>query len=566
MTTSTPAPPRAERECLEQVFPEPRFPSGVAAAPAALLAVLLVGAGMLVGLRSAGATTDASAWLPGPAGWPGLLPGLAVASVAVVVALLLRVLLVVPVRQLRADVAGGTTAAGGAVRVPRPLSVLAAREVEQVAAALRATMGAAAGTGDTGGRGRVPLRLALPLIAVLVLGALAGSFAVLTEATTTPAADRLSALRQTTAAAAADVRHELQHGLAGLQGAAHVASSDPVQLELAAARALAARPVFGSVSVLNRGGAVVAAAGRSPEPILGAVPAAGISQLNTAGPMPIVVAAVPLSDGVHTLLGEYDVRALNAELRAGGVRVAVLDAGRRTVLSSDGYQAFTELTDPAVAEAVVTARAGGQAAATAGTGGAETGVVAHKVGFDDAAAGLDWVAVQTAPLRSGGLQAASLTGEPLDRAALVVVGLTGGLAVLVLGWIHVVAVRPLRLLGAHTKAVAAARTGTGAGTPEPLAPQRVDEIGAITAGVNRYLLTAKAQPESSTVPVRSAPRPSPRPRASGTPTAAGVDAPTVRAAATLDAPTVPAVTFDGPTVRTPAVGAPRPAPLARTGG
>lgn len=86
-----------------------------------------------------------------------------------------------------------------------------------------------------------------------------------------------------------------------------------------------------------------------------------------------------------------------------------------------------------------------------------------------------------------GLLGALILGYVLtgSRPALVVTALGGGTVLLVLGHVHVATVRPLRQLARQAEAIAAARDGAGA--PEPIGPQRLDEVGAVAASLNRFL-------------------------------------------------------------------------------
>ena len=61
-----------------------------------------------------------------------------------------------------------------------------------------------------------------------------------------------------------------------------------------------------------------------------------------------------------------------------------------------------------------------------------------------------------------------------------------GVVLALLGWTYIATVRPLRGAAAYAAAIAAAARWSGP-CPAPVPAQRVDEIGAITAGLNRHL-------------------------------------------------------------------------------
>lgn len=77
----------------------------------------------------------------------------------------------------------------------------------------------------------------------------------------------------------------------------------------------------------------------------------------------------------------------------------------------------------------------------------------------------------------------SLSGA--DPVLLVSTALATGVVLLVSGQVYLVTVWPLRRLARQAESIAAARDGAGA--PEAVGPQRLDEVGAITASLNRLL-------------------------------------------------------------------------------
>jgi len=209
------------------------------------------------------------------------------------------------------------------------------------------------------------------------------------------------------------------------------------------------------------------------------------------------VAAVALYDG-KTLVGEYDPRALSELLRGSGTPIRVVDTGLRVVLSNHGYQAFTELRDRELrAAAASPARAGLVPVGAMGVvDGADAMVAAQRLGADgDPLTALGWVLVAHEDLNAG-----IFTHNLVGRGAAVVTYLGAGITLVLLGWVYVATVRPLRAAAAHAAAIAATRRG--APPPAPAPAERVDEVGAIITGLNRYLHTVRAAPPS---PSRSIP-------------------------------------------------------------
>lgn len=503
----------AGEQVVAHPFPEPRFPAGIGVPPAVLLVVLLVAAVSLSLLRPPGAGTETASG-PDPAGWPGLVPGLTVAAVGLLAFVTLRALLVGPVRRLRDDLAAAISGSsrGGGHRVRRS----SVREVDRIAVALRTHR---SGTGDvTVASGlRVPLAVGLALVAVVLVGWLVISFVMVDRQSTTRAKLLLEESRVSTEGAAKDLRWALNEGWSGLQGATVPAVGvTGTDLRATVTAVLATRPVFRSVYAVDVAGQVVAVAGRDPQRPIAPPPAVGITQVNASGPAPAVVASAPMHDRAHTLVAEYDPRALNKVLRRSGAPTRVLDSGLRTVLSTGGYEAFTELDDPFL-RAAATAALGNRPTATIDTvNNAASMVVAQRFGNDgDVTAALGWVVLHDQDLAAAGFVHNSLT-----RAAIVITSLSWGASLLVLAWFYISAILPLRRLGDHAEAIAAIRAGHP--SPEPVAPQRLDEVGAIAAGLNRWLVTAipaqGAAPPAPPRVTRSAPRlipgqqPSPHPR------------------------------------------------------
>lgn len=429
---------------LAGVFPSPRFPNGAGVGPSVLVGVLLAGSAALTLVNAA-------------QGWLAALPGVTLVLVAVIVHLTLRRAVVEPIQRLRVEVEDAA-ARGDVSMLNRPSVV----ELDLIVTGLRAHDGV-----SRPGRGRCSLGVVLVLVLCLVSGwavaAGAATLATPTDVMATPAESR---------ADLADVTDNLRDALRDGLGAVQSVATPPTGAMLTdaagtGAQVLAAGNRFRSVSVVDRDGLAVATVGEPRRsPTMPPSPVPDIEQLNVHGAEPIVVASAPMWDGVHSLVAEFDPRALNATLGAPGRRTRVVDDGLRTVLDSGGYIAFTRLSDTE----------GGPAAAAALSGapdieGAHT---AGRLEVSDSTIDPGWVVVQKRITRP-----AVLDAGPSVRAVLLIVALVGCLAPVALAWTALTVVRPARALARHVGGL-----GAGAGDVM-LAPQRLDELGAITAAVNR---------------------------------------------------------------------------------
>jgi hypothetical protein len=417
-----------------------------------LALVLLAAAGGLVGQASAGPVDP--------------LPGLAVAACALVIYVILRLLIVNPIRRLRDDLEPAT------VHRRRLVRWSGIREVVWVA---QSTAGLRPAT-RAGARGSVVL-CAVGLLSIGVLGLAA---AAVGSAARDSRPEVLAAqARDTIGLASVGVLHELQGAHATLVG--HAANStEAADHGMIVANLLAGRPAFRAVAVLDRAGRTVASRGDGRARFT-AVPPAGISMLAGTGPEPILVAAAPL-DANYTVVGEYDVRALNDPLKAAGLPIVVVDRDFRTVLSSVGYRAFSRLTNPAWREAATNA---GSAAAISLPAERTPGSVisAQQFAPHDSLATLGWTVVGERNLAE-----ATFAQSASSRTAVVTSAVAAALVVIIVCWLYVVAVRPFARIRVYAEAVAAVEAGGE--VPEPVAVELLNEVGAIAALLNRRMADA----------------------------------------------------------------------------
>jgi hypothetical protein len=416
-----------------------------------LALVLLAAAGGLVSQASAGPVDP--------------LPGLAVAACALVIYVILRLLIVNPIRRLRDDLEPAT------VHRRRLVRWSGIREVVWVA---QSTAGLGAAT-RAGARGSV----VLCAVGLLSIGVLSLAAAAVGSARDSRPEVLAAQVRDTIGLASVGVLHELQGAHATLVG--HAANStEAADHGMIVANLLAARPAFRAVAVLDRAGRTVASRGDG-RARFAAVPPAGISMLAGTGPEPILVAAAPL-DANYTVVGEYDVRALNDPLKAAGLPIVVVDRDFRTVLSSVGYRAFSRLTNPAWREAATNA---GSAAAISLPAERTPGSVisAQQFAPHDSLATLGWTVVGERNLAE-----ATFAQSASSRTAVVISAVAAVLVVIIVCWLYVVAVRPFARIRVYAEAVAAVEAGGE--VPEPVAVELLNEVGAIAALLNRRMADA----------------------------------------------------------------------------
>lgn len=168
------------------------------------------------------------------------------------------------------------------------------------------------------------------------------------------------------------------------------------------------------------------------------------------------------------------------------------------MLGNDGYLAFAPVTEPALTGVIAAAKqTGAHADSAAGTSSA---IAAHSVGRADESAALGWVVVSRT-----GLSRAGLATDAGARGSIVVLSLAIAAVLLTAGWTWQTVLRPVRRLAGHA---AAARVALDAGrTVDLLAVQRLDELGAITAALNRLASQAGRDAAAQTTALgRVAPR------------------------------------------------------------
>ena len=474
---------RSARAAPPLNFPTPRFPAGVAAPSLFLLVVLFAVAGIcVIGVQSPGVQTVPSSGFSSQSGLverSGMALAVSLVVVTVLVFMVFRRVLVRPIRRLRDDV--HALAAGEKGRVMRRCRV---REVDTVAAVLHqwnTTPGTKTEERGPQRRWTVSLNVVSATMCVLVLSwVAAGGLTVVRPGTAVQADVRVDENRQHVAAAASSVRHHLEDGLSQVRLAVTPPPGDVRGYDLGPRmRELVANEgVFRSAYVVDRPGAVIAQAGRAPLRMGQQIPAAasGITQLNTMGRVPVIVAFAWTSDGAKALVAEFNVLSLRALLQTTDAHLRIVDSELRIILDGQGYRAFATLADPSLRDAAAAASHDVATAQMSAVDNDTSTLAALPIGDRGSVAGLRWVI-----LGNQQVGVAAFQDNPVARTVLVAVGLAAAAGVIVLVWTWLVVIRPLRRVADIAGALSASNTSDTAAA----GAERFDEIGAIVAGLNR---------------------------------------------------------------------------------
>ncbi|WP_410672826.1 HAMP domain-containing protein [Amycolatopsis sp. cmx-4-68] len=401
-----------------------------------------------------------------PVRWPGLIPAAALLALAVAGFVLLRRTVVAPIRRLRTD---ALAVAAGVLGKPVRSSRI--REVNRVTAALersRAKLSRRKPAPPV--RPVVSAQLVVAAVALALLGWSGAVAATLGRQHAEASPTMLSEHGVRVTRSADTLRRSLAEGLSDLQSIARLGKGkEPDQLRGMLDRLAGAESRFRSVYVADAQGAVLLQAGRESLRDPGKLPEGeGLHQHNTSGRVPVVYAFTPLPDSKNVLVGEYDVPRMAALLGSAGGRVRVVDEGKRTIADTEGYLAFTPLSDPALVKNVEAAQSGKDARETTPS----ALVAAQRLADKGTTATLKWVVVAEQPIGSLGL-----ADNTVRSGARVAALLTAVVALMLFAWHLLVVVRPLRRVGEEARRIAGGDTGA------VVYPQRQDEIGTIASCV-----------------------------------------------------------------------------------
>ncbi|MBC6447875.1 HAMP domain-containing protein [Actinokineospora xionganensis] len=400
-------------------------------------------------------------------GGSGTIPALLLAAVVIGGFLLVRLFVVRPVRRLRADalaVAGGDLDA--------PVRTSGTRETNRIAAAVETCRAELTDSEDPGTRPRgIPAMVVVSVAAVAVVSWSAGVVTLLNDHAA-PVPDVLvTSLRAQTDRAGDALRRSVNDGLADLADVVALSGADGHDAVRASAERLAeGQSRYRSVYLVDKSGAALAHVGRTPLRATERSPIKqGIRQQNSSGRVPVIFAHVPLPDGKHTLVGEFDIDHIAAVLALAPGRARLVDAEFRTISATSGYVAFEQVTDLGLRDSVVRAQRGDVIAEVRMVGTREAIVASAALSGGDAGK-LGWTVVAEAPVAELALSANNLRKQA-ELVALIGVLL----AALMFGWHLFGLVNPLRR-------VAAAADRLAAGDADAVIyPQRHDEIGTIAS-------------------------------------------------------------------------------------
>jgi hypothetical protein len=270
---------------------------------------------------------------------------------------------------------------------------------------------------------------------------------------------------------------DLSEAAASLPGRSRAAQTEVLR------QSLAGHKQYRSLYLLDRSGGITLRVGGTPLRTLVHVPrGAGITTVNTSGRIPAIAAYAQVrADQGKTpaagvvLFGEIDVKALNSILpRPKLGSVWVTDRHDRVLAASVGYRAFQSLPDSALTRLVRTTQG---APGTTGTATSAVHDTSSGPSVDAAAplaqtgptARLGWHVVTAEP--AAALQIPAVQAEQRTMLAGIL-GLTVGAACL--GWLHVVVIRPLRVVAVLVERLA------GGDRRTVLHPVNHDEIGSVT--------------------------------------------------------------------------------------
>jgi hypothetical protein len=405
----------------------------------------------------------------GPGG-SGLVPALALGGVALFGFLLIRLVLVGPMRRLRADALSIAEGRLMTTRVRRSRI----REVDRIAAALEHCRSDLGGTPARAGRRRrmrVATWLATGLTTAAVLGWSAGVLLTVGSRDVTVPDMVVTSIRNQTTAATEALRRSLNDGLADLTSVASLAGGGrdgAVDLRSSLDELIAGQSRYRSVYLVDQSGRATSVAGRQPLRTAEPLPAEpGLSLRRGDAPVPVVFASTPLPNG-QALVGEFDLDHISRLLGRAPGSVQLVDNGLRTIAATDGFIAFAELSAELRDSAVKSGE--GRPVATKQEGTTGRAVVVSAPLRGGASGELGWKVVAEQPVTE-----LALPGSELRRNAMVAALVAAILALLLFGWQYLLLIRPLRRVASAADEIVAGRYKS------VIYPQHQDQIGTIAS-------------------------------------------------------------------------------------
>ncbi|MEU7975273.1 HAMP domain-containing protein [Micromonospora sp. NPDC049089] len=263
--------------------------------------------------------------------------------------------------------------------------------------------------------------------------------------------------------------HLLDDGLTTVSRVSQgITSKDLGQADRTLDRELAAEQRLRALYLVDHDGKMVAGAGRKPLRTVAPLPGeVGIHLDDTAERLPLVYAFNQRADG-FAVVGEFDPDRLLGLVRRVDGRVRVVDAELRTILDSEGFQAFQPLQGALARSVAVEVLPGSTVGRSTTEDGTPAMVAASGLTVPTTVAHLEWAVVLEQDV--AGLRLPTMVER---RWTLLVAGAVVGIALLTHLWQLYIFVRPLRRLSSFAERMA---DGT---VDLPVPPQRHDDIGAI---------------------------------------------------------------------------------------
>jgi HAMP domain-containing protein len=384
----------------------------------------------------------------------------------------------------------------------RPVSVPRAGEAARVGAALerlrRQLQGAPADVEGPAVRKGLGARALLAVCAVLLLVWSAPLMLVLNRADSdVRVPNQIVRDQKTRTATLSDrVRRALNEGHADLSAVAALLGdkTSPEDMTTVLERTLQDHDRYQSVYVLGAAGEILAQAGDTPHHTAGQGPSDKTIEVTGEGEKkPVVTATVEAPGrGGAAVVGEFRIEFVNGLLARQGLGdVRVVDAEGRVIGGDSGYLAFQKTPSyitPLLAkkEAYATVLRDGSVRVAAVAPFAGGGV----------AKPLKWSVVSWQPASGLKIPAYSLQNRTVLAGLL---GLTAAAACL--GWLHIVVVRPLRVLAGQAEALADGDRKT------VLFPRHHDEVGAVVRSlelIRQQLGQSRRRDGGSRTPVSAA--------------------------------------------------------------
>lgn len=398
----------------------------------------------------------------GTSGTKGALLGLSLLVVALLSFVLMRMSLVRPVRalldQAKADACGAMTRHRAPMRI---------REAHRIARALALTSGDQYPP-DRRWRPTVLQGLTVAVVIAMLWPVAATVLALQASDPAIPV--QLVRDEESRAEEASNaLGHLLDDGLTTVSRVSQgVTSKDLAQADRELDRELADEQRLRALYLIDRDGKKVAGAGRKPLRAVAPLPGeVGIHLDDTADRLPLVYAFNQRADG-YAVVGEFDPDRLLGLVRRVDGRVRVVDAELRTILDSEGFQAFQPLQGELARSIAVEVLPGSTVGRSITEDGAPAMIAASGLTAPTTVAHLEWAVVLEQDV--AGLRLPTMVER---RWTLLLAGAVVGIALLTHVWQLYIFVRPLRRLSAFAERMSD-------GTVElPVPPQRHDDIGAI---------------------------------------------------------------------------------------